>query len=161
MIVYVEKGIGLHDAIRAAGGWLMQFDGMWLSSDDTEVQSIISSYDPLPKAQAAKWEEIKLERDRRQAGGIRVGDKLYHSDEKSRIQQLGLLMMGANIPANLKWKTLDGTFVNMTPQLAGQIFAAAAASDQAIFAAAEAHRAAMMQSNSPETYDSSSSWPEV
>lgn len=41
MLNYIEKGPGLHEAIRAAGEWLMQVDGAWLSSDDAAVQAII------------------------------------------------------------------------------------------------------------------------
>ncbi len=116
-----------------------------------------------PKATAAQvWEAIKAERDRRtEHGGYRVGTKWFHSDQKSRSQQLGLVLLGANIPANLQWKTMDGSFVTMTQQLAGQVLAAAAASDQAIFAAAEAHRQAMEASTDPAAYDFSTGWPKV
>jgi hypothetical protein len=116
----------------------------------------------LPKATAAEmWERIKAERERRKAGGYKVGTQWYHSDADSRIQQLGLLMMGANIPVGLRWKTLDGTFVDMTPTLAQQVFAAAASSDQAIFAVAETHRVAMEASADPAAYDFSTGWPAV
>ena len=57
------------------------------------------------------------------------------------------------------WKTMAGDFVEMTPALAGQIFAAVAASDQAIFAVAEQHRAAMEASEEPWAYDYSTGWP--
>lgn len=43
-IIYTEKGAGLHDAIAAAGHWLMEIDGAWASSDDAAVQVIIDSY---------------------------------------------------------------------------------------------------------------------
>jgi len=161
MISYTEKGYGLHEAIRAAGHSLEQRDGVWLSSDDVAVQAIIDAYDALPPAQAAKWEEIKAERDRRKAAGVHVAGKAFHSDADSRIQQLGLVMLGASIPAGLQWKTLDGTFVTMTQQLAQQVFAATAASDQAIFAAAEAHRIAMLAASDPAAYDFSGDWPEA
>lgn len=161
MISYTEKGYGLHDAVRAAGHWLEQRDGVWLSSDDAAVQAIINEYDPVPPAQAAKWEEIKAERDRRKTAGVRVAGRTFHSDADSRIQQLGLVMLGASIPAGLQWKTLDGTFVTMTQQLAQQVFAATAASDQAIFAVSEAHRVAMLASIDPAAYDFSGGWPEV
>lgn len=114
------------------------------------------------KCLAAMWEAIKSERDRRtQKGGYKVGTAWFHSDVFSRSQQIGLVMLGANIPASLQWKTMDGTFVTMTQTLAGQVFAAAAASDQAIFSAAEAHRAEMEASATPETYDFSTGWPKV
>lgn len=114
-----------------------------------------------PKLTAADiWGKIKAERDRRtEQGGYKVGTKWFHSDQKSRGQQLGLVFLGASIPANLQWKTMDGSFVTMTQQLAGQVLSAAAASDQAIFAAAEAHRQAMEASADPATYDFSTGWP--
>lgn len=91
------------------------------------------------------WTAIKAERDRRRAeGGVYVAsvDKWFHSDDASRIQQLGLVMMGASVPA-VQWKTMDGSFATMTQGLAGAIFAAAAASDQALFTTAETARATM------------------
>lgn len=114
------------------------------------------------KAAAERWEAIKAERDRRiQTGGYKVGTKWFHSDTFSRTQQMGLVMLGANIPANTPWKTMGSTTVTMTQALAGQIFATAAASDIAIFAAAEAHRAAMEAAADPAAYDFSGGWPKV
>lgn len=126
--------------------------GDWLADGNTPEPAT-----PTPAAQI--WEAIKAERDRRKASGVKVGAKWYHSDDSSRIQQLGLLMMGASISASLKWKTMDGSFVSMTQTLAGQVFGAVAASDQAIFAQAEAHRLAMEASSSPASYDYSTGWP--
>lgn len=118
---------------------------------------------PAPTAsevKVGKWDAIKTERDRRtDNGGYMVGDKWFHSDQKSRSQQLGLVLLGANIPAGLQWKTMDGSFVTMTQPLAGQVLAAAAASDQAIFTAAETHRQAMEASADPAAYDFSTGWP--
>lgn len=44
MILYSEKGHGLHDAIRAAGHWLVEDSGVWVASNDAAVQQIIDSY---------------------------------------------------------------------------------------------------------------------
>lgn len=125
---------------------------------DTEADAIRLAAIPVP-TKSDMWQRIKNERDRRKDGGYKVGAKWYHSDVSSRVQQLGLLMMGANVPAGLQWKTMDGSFVGMTPTLAGQIFGAAAASDIAIFTAAETHNATMQASATPETYDYSTGWP--
>ena len=109
------------------------------------------------------WDRIKTERDRRKYLGVKVGAHWFHSDDPSRIQQLALAMMGAAIPAGLQWKTLTTTpppvFVEMTPALAQGIFTATAASDAAIFAAAEVHRVAMEAMPDPENYDCSGGWP--
>lgn len=133
--------------------------------DDVGPDETFSVTIPTPsaaQAKGAKWDAIKAERDRRtDQGGYKVGAKWFHSDQKSRSQQLGLVLLGASIPANLQWKTMDGSFVTMTQTLAGQVLAAAAASDQAIFAAAEAHRQAMEASADPAAYDFSTGWPKV
>lgn len=118
---------------------------------------------PLAQRQEQAWEGIKAERERRRVGGVKVGSHWFHSDDSSRIQQLALSMMGAGLPAGIQWKTLTLTpppvFVEMTPALAGQIFTAVAAWDQAVFAAAEVHRIAMEASAEPEAYDFTGGWP--
>ena len=81
---------------------------------------------------------IKAERDRRtNEGGYRAGGKWFHSDVISRTQQIGLILMGQNLPANIQWKTMDGSFVTMTPALAQEIFQAAASQDTSTFAVAQ------------------------
>lgn len=115
----------------------------------------------LDVAQVVAWERIKAHRELLKSSGTLAAGKWFHSDADSRIQQIGLTMMGASIPAGLQWKTMDGSFVTMTPTLAGQIFQAMAGGDAAIFQAAETHRAAMMASLDPSAYDFSSGWPAV
>lgn len=132
--------------------------------DDVGPDEFFSTTEPTPtldQLKAETWQRIKAERDRRKAGGVKVGAKWFHSDDASRIQQMGLVMMGASIPAGLQWKTMDGSFITMTQALAGTVFAAAAASDQAIFAVAETHRVAMEASADPASYDYSGGWPKV
>ncbi len=68
-------------------------------------------------------------------------------------------MMGANMPSGIQWKTLDGTFVPMTPTLASQVFMAAALSDMATFSKAEWHKTQMEASIDPEAYDIYQGWP--
>ena len=128
------------------------------------------AYDPVANAIVAYapnmtahdvWMQIKAHRDTVKAAGVKVGEHWFHSDSDSRIQQIGLVMMGANIPANMQWKTMSGVFVAMTPTLAEQIFAATAAHDQAAFAVSEQHRIAMEASADPAAYDYSAGWPAV
>jgi hypothetical protein len=117
---------------------------------------------PLSEKQAEMWERIKELRDRRtQTGGYPAAGKWFHSDTFSRTQQLGLVLLGPNIPAGLQWKTMDGSFVSMTQQLAGQIFAAGATQDTLTFAAAETHHAAMLSAVDPLKYDYSKGWPTI
>jgi hypothetical protein len=110
---------------------------------------------------ARVWKSIKDERDRRKAAGVRVGTKWFHSDDGSRIQQMGLVMLGSSIPTSLKWNTMDGSFIEMTPTLATEIVTASSVGDQAIFAAAEKHKAELEKSEEPENYDYSTGWPEI
>ncbi len=123
----------------------------------------ISPPKSLAERQAAAWEGIKAERDRRKVLGVKVGANWFHSDDSSRIQQLALMMMGAGITPGLQWKTLTTTpppvFVTMTQALATGIFQATAASDAAVFQACEVHRVAMEASVAPEAYDFSGNWP--
>ena len=118
---------------------------------------------PIEQRRAAAWESIKAERDRRASLGVKVGQHWFHSDQKSRTQQLGLVLLGTSIPAGLQWKALTFTpppvFVAMTPMLAKAIVGATAASDAAIFTAAEVHRLAMEASAAPQNYDFSVGWP--
>lgn len=146
-------------AVRKDGQGWRAVDG----PGDVGAEEVFSDAPPaksLAQDKANKWETIKAERDRRiQTGGYKVGAKWFHSDTFSRTQQMGLVMLGAGIPANTPWKTMDGTTITMTQTLAGQIFATAAASDIAIFAAAETHKAAMEASADPASYDFSAGWP--
>lgn len=110
------------------------------------------------------WEQIKNSRDTRKSGGFKVEVstgvfKWFHSDPDSRIQQIGLTVAGASLPP-VQWKTMDGTFVTMTPTIAGKIFQQAFTLDSALFANAETHRAAMTASADPSSYDYSTGWPE-
>ena len=117
---------------------------------------------PIAERQSSAWDRIKAERDRRKSLGVKVGAHWYHSDADSRIQQISLFVMGASVPP-IQWKTLTTTpspvFVTMTQTIAAGIFQNTAASDAAIFAAAETHRIAMEASPTPETYDFTGGWP--
>lgn len=120
---------------------------------------------PLTARQAQAWDRIQAERSRRLAGGVKVGSHWYHSDADSQRQQLALVIMGANLPSGLLWKTKSAdslqspVYVAMTPALAVQIFSASMAAASAIHAAAESHRVAMLTSAAPEAYDCSAGWP--
>lgn len=90
-----------------------------------------------------------------------MGDHWYHSDYASKIQQMGLVIMGQNMPQNLMWKTLGGLFAQMTPTLAQQIFAAASQMDAQIFAVAEQKRQQVIQSGDFANFDYFTGWPQA
>lgn len=135
----------------ATGAWSYMGDD---SPTQDEVTAAIH-----PAVVAIVTQRIKADRDRRKLAGTPVGAHVFHSDPDSRIQQIGLVMMGAALPAGIQWKTVGGAFVEMTPTLAGQIFQATAARDVALFAAAEAHIAAATAAADPLAYDYSAGWP--
>jgi hypothetical protein len=115
---------------------------------------------PLAEIKTAKWEAIKAERGRRTlTGGYQAGGKWFHSDLISRSQQTGLNVLNGSVPPGIMWKTMDGSFIEMTWALAQQILMAASQSDWAIHQAAETHKAAMEASADPANYDFSSGWP--
>lgn len=116
----------------------------------------------LDIARTTMWSYIQGQRDSRRIAGVYVAGNWYHSDDPSRIQQIALVMMGANMPSNIMWKTMQGTFVLMTPQLASSIFQTIIAQDTEIFAHAEYHRQSMITStDDPYTYNYMEGWPET
>jgi hypothetical protein len=129
--------------------------------------------DPPAPTSAEIWDRIKAKRDVIKAGGVKVGTKWYHTDTESRIQHLGLLEKARAARAaggtdatrlqalgqDIKWKTMDGSFIYLTVKHAEDIFAAVTDLDAAAFAAAETHRVAMEASADPAAYDFSVGWP--
>jgi hypothetical protein len=104
---------------------------------------------------------IKVVRDERKSGGVNVYGNWFHSDDSSRVQHLGLLTLGANIPSNLQWKTMQGTFVIMTQQLVNGIFSSILLHDMNTFAMAELHIACMLECYDPFKYDYRVGWPPI
>lgn len=125
---------------------------------NTEYQATI-----LQRKQAIVWKSIQNERERRSFGGVLVEGNWFHSDSPSRMQHIGLVMFGVNLPQNIQWKTMTGSFVTMTPTLAQQIFQAVASHDIAAFAVAEQHRTQMLAAQDPTTYNflNNPSWPTI
>jgi hypothetical protein len=129
---------------------------VWVAAGNTPT-----SVDPAAIV-AQKSAAIVAERDRRwNTGGYLAAGKWFHSDPFSRTQQLGLLAMGASMPAGVQWKTMDGSFVTMTPTLAQQILAAGGASDVAMMTACVALQAALVASTTPATFDITQGWPKI
>lgn len=79
------------------------------------------------------------------------------TDDASRTQYLALAVM-PRLPEKLAWKTMDNSFVNMTKALLGELMEQMLIDEQADFANAERHRAAMLQAENPLEYDYSDGW---
>lgn len=133
--------------------------GKIISRGDDGRPQLVSIPASREDIEQSVWWLIKAERERRTlTGGYQVNGFWFHSDQLSRDQQLKLRLAGADVPS-VQWKTMSGEFVQMTPGLASAIVLASGESDIAIFAAAEAHRAAMLASPDPAAYDYSQGWP--
>lgn len=135
-------------------------DGIWTLQENGSITKEPFAEPSLESKQDSAWIRIKAERDRRKDLGVKASGQWFHSDSSSRIQQLSLVIMGANMPVGINWKTMAGGFVPMTPALASEIFVATAALDQAIFDNAEVHRLAMKALPDPSYYDFFTGWPE-
>lgn len=164
-ITYIEAiGTGFPTVqVSALGDGSLYEDITWISGDPLPTQAELDDW-ITNQTKFHLWKHIQLERDKRKYGGVLVNGYWFHSDDSSRIQQLGLVMMGASLPAGIMWKTMNNTFVQMTPTLAGQIFSAVAAKDIAIFTVAEQHRAAVNASTDPVNYDymnGNPAWPQI
>jgi hypothetical protein len=107
-----------------------------------------------------RWNKLKVLRDDKMMNGgckveVSVGVfKWFHSDTHSKLQQASLKAAGAELPAGIMWKTMDGSFVEMTPALANSLFWAQLATEQAIFTVAETKKndSTDVQAGWPETY---------
>jgi hypothetical protein len=117
----------------------------------------------LDAVKAETWSRIKAYRDDLQDnGGCLVDGHWYHTDTKSKQQQIALVMLGVNLPVGLQWKTLDGTFVSMTPALAASVFQAQVVREQTVFAVAEYHKTIINAAELVDTlasYDYTVGWP--
>lgn len=127
----------------------------------------------VDQVMAPVWDRIKARRDQAKTGGVKVGTKWYHTDTESRIQHLGLLEKAKAARAagggdttrlqalgqDIRWKTMDGSFIYLTAKHAEDIFSAVTDLDAASFAVAEGHRAAAAAAENPFEYDFSTGWP--
>ena len=105
------------------------------------------------------WERIKAKRYDNLRHGVYVksAGKWFHTDDNSRTQYIALAVM-PRLPEKLAWKTMDNSFVNMTKALLGELMEQMLIDEQADFANAERHKAAMLQAEHPLEYDYSDGW---
>ena len=109
--------------------------------------------------QAEMWERIKAKRYDNLRHGVFVKSvgKWFQTDDASRTQYLALAVM-PRLPEKLPWKTMDNSFVNMTKALLGELMEQMLVDEQADFANAERHKAAMLKAENPLEYDYSDGW---
>jgi hypothetical protein len=143
-----EKGIDMTRPENRARFGVEEIADPVRESDEThynqeinEAPYLICTLKSPEQLVSLRWNKLKAYRDDlTKNGGCLVDTKWFHTDTDSKQQQMALTLLGANIPANLQWKTMDGTFVTMTQTLAAQVFAAQIAREQLIFATAEAKK---------------------
>ena len=116
----------------------------------------------LEKVYEKKWEEIKEIRTFKMNDGVFLQSigKWFHTDLYSK-QQIQSLVV-ANIIGVYKtaaWKTLDNTYVQLTPMLLLQVFGAMLENESRLFAIGKLHYESLYTSNDPVNYDPASQWP--
>ena len=109
--------------------------------------------------QALMWERIKAKRHANLRRGVFVKSvgKWFYTNDESRTQYI-LLRTMKTLPPDLKWKTMENDFVLMTRELLDEMTTQMVVDEQADFANAERHKAAMLQAENPLKYDYSDGW---
>ena len=116
----------------------------------------------LEATYAEKWEKIKEIRTFKMNDGVLIQSigKWFHTDLYSK-QQIQTLVI-ANIIGIYKttaWKTLDNTYVQLTPMLLLQVFGAMLENESRLFDIGKLHYESLYTSNDPVDYDPASQWP--
>ena len=108
------------------------------------------------------WERIKAKRYDNLRHGVyakSVG-KWFQTDDATRLQYLALALesVTGGFKKPINWKTMDNSFLMLTPELLREIMQAMHDDEQADFINAEKHKAAMLQAENPLKYDYSDGW---
>ena len=111
---------------------------------------------------AEKWEQIKEIRTFKMNDGVLLQSigKWFHTDLDSK-QQIHA-MVTANVIGLYKttaWKTLDNTYVQLSPLLLLQVFGAMLENESRLFGIGKLHYESLYTSNDPVNYDPTSQWP--
>lgn len=135
-----------------------QVDGEWRYKWRVDALTVEQIAANLTALRASKVTAIKAERDRRKFNGVFVSGKWIHTDTYSRTQWMGMVMMGAGIPA-IEWTTMDNTSITTSQALAGAVFQATATLDATLFGYAKGLIEAVNASNDPSSIDITTGWP--
>nr|DAK06811.1 MAG TPA: tail fiber assembly protein [Caudoviricetes sp.] len=108
------------------------------------------------------WGRIKQKRYDSLRHGVyaeSVG-KWFQTDDATRVQYLALALesVTGGFKKPINWKTMDNSFLQLTLELLREIMQAMHDNEQANFANAERHKAAMLQAEHPLEYDYSDGW---
>ena len=108
------------------------------------------------------WERIKQKRYDNLRHGVyakSVG-KWFQTDDATRLQYLALALesVTGGFKKPINWKTMDNSFLMLTPELLREIMQTMHDDEEADFINAEKHKAAMLQAENPLKYDYSDGW---
>lgn len=126
---------------------------------DSDSQTWLVNPQLKAEQQSQMWARIKQKRHDNLRSGVYIQSvgKWLHNDDDSRAQYTFMRTM-ATLPENMLWKTMDNRFIPMTRELLDELSMQLLLDEQADFANAERHRAAMLQADNPLDYDYSSGW---
>ena len=112
--------------------------------------------------QEEMWTRIKAKREEQRYGGAYIPalKKWLQTDEPSRTQYLQLQLLEAKglFKQPVRWKTMDNSFIGLDAAAVTAIALQIMDNEQADFANAERHRAAMLKAGNPMDYDYSGGW---
>ena len=112
--------------------------------------------------QEEMWTRIKAKREEQRYGGAYIPalKKWLLSDEPSRTQYLQLQLLEAKglFKQPVRWKTMDNSFIGLDAAAVTAIALQIMDNEQADFANAEKHKAAMLKAENPLEYDYSGGW---
>lgn len=125
----------------------------------TEDPDLKAKY--LERIREEVWEKIKQRRSESIETGVYHArlQKWFHTDSEA---QRNYALMGHAISSTLyqpkRWKTMDGTFIEMTREVFQDVLALALKKADDDYRNAEIHKAKVMASTDPLAYDYSSGW---
>ena len=125
----------------------------------TEDPDLKAKY--LERIREEVWEKIKQRRSESIETGVYHArlQKWFHTDSEA---QRNYALMGHAINSPLyqpkRWKTMDGTFIEMTREVFQDVLALALKKADDDYRNAEIHKAKVMASTDPLAYDYSTGW---
>lgn len=125
----------------------------------TEDPDLKTKY--LERVREEVWEKIKQRRSKSMESGVYHPklQKWFHTDTEA---QRNYALMGHAINSPLyqpkRWKTMDGTFIEMTREVFQDVLALALKKADDDYRNAEIHKAKVMASTDPLAYDYSTGW---
>lgn len=136
--------------------WEQRWEVVSIYTDQQDEDDAVAAN--LATLRASRIVQIKAERDRRKFNGVLVSTKWIHTDTYSRTQWMGMVMMGASVPA-IPWTTMDNTSITTSQALAGAVFQATATLDSTLFAFAKSLIDTVNASSDPTSVDITTGWP--